>query len=103
MKGLSFCVQHLVSGPRSLRLPCVCEVSQCARPERSITKQQLTEGGAPKTNLGQNNNAKSYKCPGKPGAQETNAKKGEGLPRPPLKTFSLREGRGDEGAILGLS
>src|SRR5262245_43866436 len=28
MKGLSFCVQHLVSGPRSLRLPCVCGVNQ---------------------------------------------------------------------------
>src|SRR6476620_7539173 len=52
---------------------------------------------------GQNNNAKSYKRAGKPCAPETNAEKGEGLPRPPLKTFSLRQRRGYEGAVLGLS
>src|SRR5436190_16877849 len=52
---------------------------------------------------GQNNNAKSYKCPGKPCAPETNAEKGERLPRPPLKTFSLRQRRGHEGAVLGVS
>ena len=27
-KRLSFCVQHLVSGPRSLRLSCVCGINQ---------------------------------------------------------------------------
>jgi hypothetical protein len=58
--------------------------------ERSATKQQLTERGAPKTNPGQNNDAKSYKRAGKPGAPETNAEKGEGVPRPPLKTLPLR-------------
>ena len=52
---------------------------------------------------GQNNNAKSYKRAGKPCAPETNAEKGEGLPRPPLKTFSLRQRCGHEGAVLGLS
>src|SRR6266487_1748995 len=58
---------------------------------------------SPENIPGQNNNAKSYKCPGKPCAPETNAEKGEGLPRPPLKTFSLRQRRGDESAVLGLS
>src|SRR5262249_49564443 len=38
-----------------------------------------------------------------PCAPETNAEKGEGLPRPPLQTFSLCKRRGHEGAILGLS
>src|SRR5436190_15410109 len=66
-------------------------------------EQRLTERGAPKTFPGQNNNAKSYKCPGKPCAPETNAEKGEGLPRPPLETFSLCQGRGDESPVLGLS
>src|SRR5436190_23860852 len=66
-------------------------------------EQRLTERGAPKTFPGQNNNAKSNKCPGKPCAPETNAEKGEGLPRPPLKTFSLRQRRGHEGAVLVLS
>src|SRR4030095_6453246 len=56
-----------------------------------------------KDSQGQNNNAKSYKCPGKPCAPETNVEKSEGCPRPPLKTFSLRQRRGDEGAVLGLS
>src|SRR6476659_3434946 len=71
--------------------------------ERSITEQQLTERGAPKTFPGQNNNAKSYKCPGKPCAPETNGEQGEGLPRPSLKTFSVRQRRGHEGAGLGVS
>src|SRR5437764_3558941 len=66
-------------------------------------EQRLPERGAPKKFPGQNNNAKSYKCPGEPCAPETNAEKGEGLPRPPLQTFSLRQRRGDEGAVLGLS
>ena len=53
-------------------------------------EQQLTERGAPKNIPGRNNNAKSYKCPVKPCAAETNAEKGDRLPRPPFKTFSLR-------------
>ena len=35
--------------------------------------------------------------------QKVRAEKGEGLPRPPLKTFSLRQRRGHEGPVLGLS
>src|SRR5439155_26688165 len=58
---------------------------------------------SPEKYTGKNNKAKSYKRPGKPCTPETNAEKGEGLPRPPLKTFSLRQRRGDEGAVLGLS
>src|SRR4030095_3248470 len=58
---------------------------------------------SPENFPGQNNNAKSYKRPGKQGAPETNAEKGQGLPRPPLKTFSLRKRWCDETTILGVS
>jgi hypothetical protein len=49
-----------------------------------------------------NKYGKSYKCSGKPRTTETNAEKSEGLPRPQVKTFSLRKGRCDEGAVLGV-
>jgi len=51
----------------------------------------------------QNKHGKSYKCSGKPSAPETSDKKSERLPRSPVKAFSLRQGRGDEGAVLGVS
>ena len=75
---------------------------QRVRSRRSILEQQLAERGSPEQS-GADNHAKSYKCPSKPGATQTNHKKSQGLPRTPLKTFPLREGRYHEGPVLGLS
>jgi hypothetical protein len=76
-------------------------ISERGRKDRQQNNSSLNE--EPGTISRQKKHGKSYKCSGKPSAPETSDKKSEGLPRSPVKTFSLRKGRCDEGAVLGLS
>src|SRR5437763_2178549 len=76
-------------------------ISERGRKDRQQNNSSLNE--EPGTIPRQNKHGKSDKCSGKPRAPETSAKKSEGLPRSTFKTFSLRKGCRDEGAVLGVS
>src|SRR4029450_12151061 len=75
---------------------------QRVRSRRLTMEQQLAERGVPKR-FGTKHNAKSYQCPGQPGAAQADLKKSERLPRTPFETFPLRKRRDDESPVLGLS
>jgi hypothetical protein len=76
-------------------------ISERGRRDRQQNNSSLNE--EPGTISRQKKYGKSYKCSGEPSAPEKSDKKSEGLPRSPVKAFSLRQGRCDEGAVLGVS
>src|SRR5437763_5327692 len=78
------------------------QLNQRMRSRRSLTKEQFAERGVPK-DFGIKQNAKSHQRSRQPGATQARSRSSQGLPRPPFETFPLREGRDDEGKVLGLS